>query len=396
MRKIDTKGCLGKLMACAIALSFPYCAFAQQAPIGFSAEAALAAGTDSNVLRLSDNETSDTILEVAPQLNFVELYGKHRFEAKYEGDYVRFSDFDSLNYSDHRATLNAKLEHTTRFRTEFTYKYEDIVELPGINNSVTQALEEYNQVDQQNLTAKMTYGRNDAAGQGVFRYDHRKRDYTNNNQDFRDYTLNRVIATFYYRISPNTRLLLEASDSNLSYDTNTFNPGSIYKNYLIGAEWRPSAKTRGIIKVGQQDQDFDRPEFSDISGLAYYLDIFWQPNTYSLIQIGASRATRESSEIGVGSFVVSDFTVKVQHELTSRLSVNAFYTYGEDDVVLSDNVNLKRQHLEFKLLHENNKWFDSFIGLEYFTRDSDESVYSIKTNQITVGIIGYFGRRKNQ
>ena len=360
---------------------------------GFGAQTKISALSDSNIFR-TRNEYSEQLLAVEPWVSFKEEYGKHDFDISYRGKYVNYKNNSALNYGDHKVSGSAIFDHSSKFMSHFKVSLEDKIETPGINNSITQIIDEFNQRHIVDFSAIGEYGRDNSIGQFILEYKKSSNTYKNNQQDFRDYDSDRITASFFYRLAPKTRLLIEASSSDVKYNKNTnFNYSSRYNNYLIGAEWQATAKTKSVFKIGLQEQDFENNALNDISGLSYYADIYWRANTYSLLQLGASRTTSESSEIGIGSFIRNSYTARLTHSLSNTFSVNTAFKFNKDDVVFSDNRTDKYRNLSFNLTHKTHKDFNLFIGTEFSQRDSIDTRYEYDVRTISIGIIGHFGRK---
>lgn len=376
----------------AVATLLSTTAFAQEQ--GFGATTDIALGSDSNIYRTQDS-ISDQYLLIAPKLGFQELQGKHLFTLGYDGTYIKYNDASNLNYENHEIGAKAVFDHSYRLTSEFAVKIIDGVELPGINNALTtDNLTEFNQIKRQQYEAKVAYGRNESIGQFVIRYQKINNEFDNNNQAFRDYEADRITATFFYRIAPKTRLLFEVADRSLDYTNQfTFNTSSKYRNYLVGAEWTATGKTRGVVKIGQQSQDFDNPLRDDISGLAVFADVFWKANTYTEVRLGLSQQTAESAEASIGSFVQTDLKLSIEHEFTPKLSLDGGYIYGEDDIVFSNNRTDTRNTFEVTLTHDTARLFQTFVTLQSTKRNSNDTRYEYSANNIMIGIKGTFGKK---
>jgi|GEM_PF-1257210 len=367
-------------------------AFAQEQ--GFGATTDIALGSDSNIYRTQD-DISDQFLLIAPKLGFQELHGKHVFTLGYDGTYIKYNDASNLDYENHEIGAKAVFDHSIRLTSEFAVKITDGVELPGINNSITtDNISEFNQIKRQQYEAKVAYGRNASIGQVVLRYQRINNEFDNNNQAFRDYEADRITATFFYRIAPKTRLLFEVADRSIDYTNQfTFNSSSKYRNYLLGAEWTATGKTRGVVKIGQQSQDFDNPLRDDISGLALFADVFWKANTYTEVRLGLSQQTAESAEASIGSFVQTDAKLSIKHEFTPKVSFDGGYIYGEDDIVFSNNRTDTRNTFEFTLSHDSSRLFQTFVTLQSTKRSSNDTRYEYSANSFMIGIKGTFGKK---
>ena len=348
-------------VAAAIVLAIPAVAQDQ----GFGATTDIALGSDSNIYRTQD-DISDQFLLISPKIGFKELQGKHVFTLGYDGTYIQYNDFSNLSYENHEIGAKAEFDHSIRLTSEFTVKLIDGVELPGLNNSITtDNLTDFNQIKRQQYEAKVAYGRRDSIGQVVLRYLKTNNEFDNNNQARSiDYT-----------------------------NQTTFNSSSQYRNYLVGAEWTATGKTRGVVKIGQQSQDFDNPLRDNISGLAVFADVFWKANTYTEFQLGLSQQTAESAEASVGSFVQTDLKLSLEHAFTPRVSLDGGYIYGEDDIVFSNNRTDKRHTLEISLKHATSRLFQTFFTLKSIKRNSNDARYDYSANSIMIGIQGTFGQK---
>ncbi|MDO6693241.1 outer membrane beta-barrel protein [Aliiglaciecola sp. 3_MG-2023] len=358
-------------------------AYAQQHE-GFSAVIGANIGHDDNIFRSSE-ELSDQFLQLAPALKLTELYESVQLDAQYKGNYRQYNDLSDLSYAEHEASLKGQYKHTAKFTSELTLGYSNKIEEPGVTNAATSVLDEFTEVSSSSLKAAGTYGTQKSIGQIRVAYDLDKRRYDNNSQSFRDYDSNRLTGTFFYRLAPKTRLLLEASLDDLSYENTVFFDLSASQNrYLMGVEWTATAKSTGIFKVGYQDINYDNEIYDDISGLAYYLDMVWKPNTYSSIKLGADRSTRESAVEGLPSFISESYSIGLDHKFSAKSKISISYRYRKDDLgsTLSRKDSLSgieakytysiKRNLEVYADYTNKKRSSEFVLFDY-----DSNIYML-------------------
>ncbi|MBL4630154.1 MAG: outer membrane beta-barrel protein [Paraglaciecola sp.] len=345
---------------------------------------------DNNVYRTTD-EISDSITSVAPTFVYNELYGKQAIKAQYKGDYAFFSDNSSLNYFNHDLLVMALLDHSYSLSSVFTAKYQNKIEQPGTTNALTSLLTEFNQRSIAELSSKVLYGAQKSKGQIVASYAQSKFRYENNNQEFRDYDREKIAGTFFYRIAPKTRFLLEANMVNLDYINNTnFDFSSKQKSYLAGVEWNATAVTSSVFKIGYQDVAYVNDVISDLSGLSYFLDMFWKPNTYSLVKIGASRAARESAEQSLGGFLSNEYDLDVEHEFTRRTKLSVSYQYIEYDFDNNQSRKNKSQNISITLKYQSKRWLQMHIGYEVIKRESTSQQYEFDARVVNAGLVMSF------
>ena len=358
-------------------------AFAQE--LGFDSELGLSVQQDSNIYRAAD-EVDDTIIVLAPQLVYGSEYGKHAYGLKYSGNYARFQNNSSLNYFEHDLVASAQLKHKGKLSSAFSLSYKDGIEQPGINNAQQLVLEEFNKQNTKNMSATLFYGTKQSIGQLVGKYTHQQLEFTNNGQEFRDFNRNAFTGTFLYRVAPKTRLLFEASVAELdSPNTQFVDFSRNQKSYLAGVEWNATAITSSVFKIGYQDVDFDAENLVDLSGLSYFLDMTWKPNTYTSVKIGASRAASESAEQSVGGFIRSGYGVDLVHELTSKTKGSIGYKRTNFDFAGSQNRKDELKRLVARLSFESKHWLQLYTEYENSKRSSAFELLQFNANIITIG-----------
>ncbi|WP_342806503.1 outer membrane beta-barrel protein [Alteromonas sp. M12] len=374
-----------KLILMLIALAYFNSANAQQHE-GFSAVIGASLGQDDNIFRSSE-ELSDQFLQLAPALKLTELYESVQLDAQYKGNYRQYNDLSDLSYAEHEASLKGQYKHTSKFTSELTLGYSNKIEEPGTTNAETSVLDEFTEVSSSSLKTSGTYGTRKSIGQIRIAYDIDKRRYDNNEQFFRDYDVNRITGTFYYRLAPKTRLLLEASIDDLSYiNTETFDVSASQNRFLMGAEWTATAQTTGIFKVGYQDIDYDNEFYDDISGLAYYLDMVWKPNTYSTITLGADRSTRESAVQGLPSFVSETYSIGLEHNFSAKSEISFSYLYREDDLGSTFSRKDTISAIETKYTYALKRSLEIYIDYSHRKRSSELALYDYDSNIYMLGI----------
>lgn len=353
--------------------------------IGFKSKVDLNTSRDSNIFRTT-SEIDDSILKLAPEFAYVTKYGKQIFQAQYQGNFTKYQENDSLNYVEHEMSAKVQLELGSKFGSELSIKYQDNIEQPGSTNALSQQVDELNQRNSKDLSASLFYGTKQSTGQLVGKYAHKQLEYTNNGQEFRDYNSDSFTGTFFYRIAPKTRLLLEARAAQLDYQNIQFvDRSSSQISYLAGVEWNATAITSSTFKVGYQDVDYDLENLADLSGLSYFLDMVWKPNTYSIVKIGASRAARESAEQSLGGYISNEYDISLAHEFTSNTKLSIGYRYTDFDYDNSQNRKDKLKNLTAKLSYQSKYWLQLYIEYQKSKRDSVLEFYSYKANLMSIG-----------
>ncbi|WP_339726349.1 outer membrane beta-barrel protein [uncultured Paraglaciecola sp.] len=359
--------------------------FATSQEVGLTPMVDLSVHQDSNIYRTSA-EVDGTIIQVAPEFAYATQYGKHDFQALYKGNYAKYQDNNNLDYFEHEMFAKAKLDLSHKFASDLGFGYQDSIEQPGSTNALSQQLDELNQRTTKGISASLFYGTKQSTGQLVGKYAYKQLEYTNNGQAFRDYNSDTVTGTFFYRVAPKTRLLLEASAAQLGYQNTQFvDNSSRQTSYLAGVEWNATAITSSTFKIGYQDVDYDVENLADLSGLSYFLDMVWKPNTYSILKIGASRAARESAEQSLGGYISSEYDINLAHEFTSNTQFSIGYRYTDFDYNNNQSRKDELKNLTAKLSYQSKYWLQLYIEYENSKRDSELEFYNYDASIVTLG-----------
>lgn len=342
---------------------------AQEAGNGFSAVINGELRYDDNILRQSDNnKKSGASLLVAPELTFAGGFGKQLFRAIYKGEYSNYFNNSDVNYNDHDLVLRADLDHSHRLNSRFIVQRRYFHEEVGNVNLVFNDLTEFNRVEQSTYRGEVAYGRNNSLGRVSLELRHDEAEYTNNEQEGRDNDRNSAFLRFFYRIAPRTRLLAEASYTDIDYvSSNRVELDSKYKRYQVGVEWSLTEQLEGNVKVGYQDRDYRLAELNDIDGLAYSVDLTWLPNTYSEVILEARRESVDSAAIDTsGGFVRDSVAVSASHGITERLTLEGLIGYKNDDLVFaSGDPERTDKHYDFHFATVYSLLTYIDVGLEY-------------------------------
>jgi hypothetical protein len=358
---------------------------------GLLLNAGLSVKSDSNITRTSE-EISDTSATFSPKIQFLSNIGQHNFVIDYQGNFATYNDNSQYNFNDHDLKLAALFDHSYKVNSEFTLGYQDTVEEPGSTNAASQLSDEFNQQTRKSALAKLYYGTSASIGQLVLGVDHNQQRYTNSNQDFRDYDQNKLTATFFYRMAPKTRLLLEASTAEYDYVAGTqfVDQSSDDKSYLAGVEWEATAITSGTFRVGYQQKDYADTRFSDIDGLSYFLDMLWKPNTYTTITIGASRSTSESAEQDVSGFISTGYSLALEHAFTPRTFVSAAYEQDKSDFSNAQDRADKRKSIKVGIAHSLRSWLDISLDYRHLERSSNDVFYDFSADTVELSLTTKF------
>ena len=339
------------------------------APFTIRASMQAGIGYNDNVALQQSNKISSMVYTWSPSIA-VGLEGSlARYYIMYRGNYGRYSSSSVDNYEEHDVLLSAANSWTTRFRSVLLYEY-----LRGHNprGAIVGSTAAERWV-LQSLRGSGSYGAEGAPGRiegeaavNRLRYPDQPAAAS------REYDSTELGGTFFYRLAPKTRALVQVRRADITHDAApTFD--SIETGYFVGVTWDALATLQGSVKVGYMTKDFSDPGRDDFSAPSYEAVVLWAPQRYSSVEFFARRYFGEPVEAG-SSFVVNNVgTVTWNHLWANDVRSTATYTFGRVEQGGAGRTDTY-QGLSFRVSYGIRRWLRT--GAEYRHDSRDTTVTS--------------------
>ena len=280
-------------------------------------------GYDDNVALSSTNRQGSMFVTVSPSV-VVGLEGPNqRYYAAYRGNYGNFASDAQNDYADHNLALNAAHEFTGRLRTAARYDFVRGHTPRGATSTSTTGSEK---LTQQTIGGTVNYGAPGAQGglQGDVGYSTRRFS-GSGASGFAEYDRIDASGTFYYRVAPKTRALIQATRADIEHPRDS-SLDNTETRLQVGVTWEALAATRGRVAVGYTAKDFTSRE--DFTGGSFEAGVTWAPRAYSTVDVSAQRFLAESYEIGSSFTVNTVSSISWRHIWPSGLLSTVNYLYG--------------------------------------------------------------------
>lgn len=350
---------------------------------GLYASVRAAVVNDDNVLRAASAEKSDTITTVAPDVAYAVFMGKHRLLAQYVGNYGRYSDVSTEDYTDHTLSAELFLDLDPKFNIDLLAGQTQGHESRGAPGIGT-ANPEPNEFDESFAFAQLTFGRQVAKAQLQLDVETRELDYTDSNQDLRDRDTTTVSGRLFYNLGSKTSVFLELTQSDIDYVDTTSTLDSTEQFVYIGARWEATAKTKGEMKFGTYDKDFDSTSRTDTDDTSVVANITWSPRSYSHVTLTALSKPNETST-GDDSYTSNYYTLAWQHGLNDKLSLNANVLSGTDDY---EGTSSTREddvlNYGVGVSYAVKRWLSVGLKYDYSEKDSTDATNDYEANVYTL------------
>ncbi|MBY6188700.1 outer membrane beta-barrel protein [Marinobacter hydrocarbonoclasticus] len=373
---------LGLLAATAGAEEFEPARLDLAEGVRFQPTMGLEYGYDDNLTHNGEDKVDSQYLRLVPELKFV--WGKRISHLKldYLLDYASYFDSSDDNYLDHDVDLIGHHEFTARHRIDGTYEYlkghqargTGIAEFEDTDKPVKYTSHDlYGAYEFGAETARMQLGAN--LGYYQLGYDNfRERS------QYRDYDDFRFGATLKWRLGARTKLLLDLSESDISYDK--VEPGELSRDSnvsrgLVGLIWEATAKSEGRAAFGIEDKRFDDSGREDFTGFAWDVAFTWRPLTYSTLELVSARETKDP--FTNGDYVEeSRYDLGWEHYWSERWATHVELRYADKDYTGDDRAD-EVTRIRLGVIYEFRRWMKLEPFFSYrdnsSTRDDPELNY---------------------
>lgn len=348
---------------------------------------------DTNILSQPDDELESWVTVLAPSVQAQAQLDKVKIQfglVNTTGIYERSSDD---NYNDTRVNADVSWELNHRNQLDFSAVYNNTHEDRGTGFSQGASagrIDEPDEYTEVTYAGKYTYGSETSRGRLVLGLTDYDKLYTNHRETTRGRDRHDVggSATFYWNVGGRTNVLLEAQQKDINYDNDPVGGlgtlDSTQTKYLAGVTWEATAKTTGIVKLGQARKDFDSNQRKDFTGSSWEAEVQWAPRTYSVISLNTSREPRETT--GMGNFIDAEtYGINWRHGWTNRITSNVFYNISEESyekaaVKRSDDLTSYGVRVDYNLL----RWVDVGLSANYSEKESNLNQFDYERNQIAL------------
>ncbi|KJS08347.1 MAG: hypothetical protein VR73_05865 [Gammaproteobacteria bacterium BRH_c0] len=344
---------------------------------------------DDNIYRSESSEKASFILAASPFVKATFLNQGNSYQVGYRLNYAEYFSASADSYDDHefsadinhrfttRQAINAKVSHkllTEQRGTGFSEEPNTLVRSPDDYDATQFAFTYFIGAPQARARVELN------ATRDVLSFDS---SYVG---DTRDYKADQLGALLRYRVGARTDLLAEYRNLNVSYDNTPldangqpFDLDSDEDYYLAGISWELTAKTRGEVRVGRSERDYD--DFSS-SNTHWEAELEWRPLSYSEFVLTSGRESLET--YGTGRFInVKKHSLAWNHAWRGRVSTKLQAGVTNDDYEDSS----RRDDQTFwlaEVFYEPRTWLKLSGGVAYNENDSNFELVNYERNLVFI------------
>lgn len=343
---------------------------------------------DDNIYESTSNTQSSPIVIVKPAVTLLLQDNIKTLTLDYDIEVGTYIDSGDDDYTDQKLLSVFEYHPTTKLKMALRLEYLDehdprgTARTEGVGgfNPLNLAPDEWHSYG---IGGLVTYGSANATGRIELATSYLTKEYDNNRQ----FTFTRdrdefgLRGTFYYRMTPKTRLLFEFKQTDFDYDNTSIGGttlDSTDRDFLFGVTWDATYNTSGFVKLGYMEKDFDSDSRNDAGDFKWEIGTRWRPRSYSTVDISTESRQDETNGIG-DSIDVSEIKIAWNHEWRDYISSTVGVFYGQDEyssTVREDD----RFNAEVRINYDWRRWVRMSAGYRYEERDSNVDLFDYDRN----------------
>ena len=299
----------------------------------------LAESYDDNIFARETNGPSDEITMITPEAQLVSNWTRNSLRLFAKGQYDGYAHYSSQSVFTYSlgAAGTYDLEPETALTASGTLQH--LVEARTASGT-PQTNRNPIEYDQQDLLLGVSHVFNHLRLQGHLDFD--RLDYDDNrgfdgsflSQAYRNETLFRQTLRADYALSPARAVYIEVEANQQDFRTRA---GSLYDRdsngfqIQAGIDFDLSRLARGNFQIGNLFQDYADRNLRNTSSFGLSGRIEYFPTQLTTLTFAASRQVQDTGLVETPTYVASDVSVRVDHELSRNIILTGRAGYGHDD-----------------------------------------------------------------
>jgi len=290
-----------------------------------------------NVFFTERDKKSDMVYHIRPYVTAQSTWSRHSLNVTASADLAFFGTYDRQDYTDYFLDVSGQVDVKTRSYFSYNLHYMDLHQDRSNRDSI-QGFEP---------TRYHVFG-------GSFGYDHTFNrlslgasydpewlDYDNTTSltgeliDNQDQDRQGDIWTFNagYQFQTDMQAYVTYSPYKIKYDED-INSGYDRSGdgYRIdgGVNFTMTGKLSGDVGASYHDRSYNDPELPDVSGWAAGAGLQWNPTYLTSVYGRIDSGIEESTNLFSSGYFRRLYSLRVDHDLTSFIQLNAFVSYADN------------------------------------------------------------------
>lgn len=313
---------------------------------------------NDNIYATSNNEESDFITSVRPEVTARSNWNRHALNAKASAEVRKFADNSDEDETNYNVAMDGRVDVLRNTSIGGGVSYSRDHEDRGNPNTVGSPSEPLA------YTTKIAkIGAYRGLGRANARFDSevKKIDYengvtsagvplTNSQRDRTEYTQTLRLG---YQIDSRFEAFVKGSVDSRVYDNKSVARSSHGQRYVAGTTFDVSGKTRGEVYAGMDSRSYTGATRTDFDEPVWGGKITWNVTDLTSVIGSVDRTIEETTVTGASGFVNTDYKVAVEHGLTR-------------DILLKGHVGYLNAKYDGATSNRDDDTYTAGIGADYY------------------------------
>lgn len=289
---------------------------------------------DDNIYNRRSPEVADGYARIAPSADLRSLWSRHSLSLRLDGDSRRYFDTSSENSDQFGLDVASRYDISRTTTLSATGSVSRRIEPRGTGGDVFLAGGP-NTFDEKtvSLALRTLPGRLLLEVRGnTSRFDYLDNDNGSTVIDlsFRDFVSTSAGVRAGYAVGPGAYVFVDGSRNWARYpNTGAGLIDRASDGYAVNGGVRVDLNplVGGEISLGYLRQNFDFPQFSDVSGVSYAASVFWNPTPLLSLNLRANRSVQRAPVLASAGIDQNVFQLSADYQPTRRILVTATGQY---------------------------------------------------------------------
>ncbi len=342
---------------------------------------------ESNVFQTPSNEQGDFSTRISPGFALDLPAGRHDFFGGYRAEFVKYVKLKNQDTINHFATLGMKLDYPSGLTVNMDNVFSKSTEAPLTDT--TGPVKNLQDVLGTSVEYRLAERYSIALSHQLYYI-----NYLQQSNEFLDRVENRVGLTGFYRIFPKTDVLFEPGYGRIEYlQSSSTNRNANNYGVLVGVRGEPTARMRGIAKVGYLFRDPQEVGGKSFSGVVTSNQWDYQITGKTNLTLTLERRPFESSFVN-NVFFTSIFGILTANYIFSpnlSFQANLGAAYNQYPVTATVGTQTaKRNDTLFGagagVTYTFNRWFFVRAHYQFDRRNSNFGIFDFNDNRASISI----------
>lgn len=350
---------------------------------------------DSNLLATANDPEGASGLRFSPSVSVESDWSRHSLKLDIRADRYSYFDHSSFDYWNNWLDTEGRIDIRHDLYLNFSSSIGRKHNLPGSVDSPLGTIRPlpYNLFQGEVELVKDFNRLRMSLGGSAERWDYKdvESDGRTINQDFRDNNLFETGGRLAYMVLPGYYAFGDIRVNRRAYDS----PGASASDsqgvtVLAGLEFDLTSLIHGEVGLGYLTEDFDDPDFEDIGGFSYKVNLIWSPTTLMTLTLDGESQVNDSPTIGLeGGRIDSKLGAVLDYELLRNLIISPYGEFRREDYNQIDRLDLVCQ-FGLNVDYLVNRYVEVGAGYDFTHRNSDFPAASFDRHLVRLNVTAHF------